>query len=215
MRRRLAVTALAGVMSLIAACSGDAAPIATPPAEITQAPTSAAPVTTALAATTTEFAVEPSVMALSTGRGDDGSMEIVAWLGADPFAGDHRIVVGTDADDSFPGVGDPAPHLDAFAEMDGGVARMVDGPETVASGAAAQEWVSWGWSEGVLRVFFIQASPARSGTVWLIVEPPDGAVVGGTAGVPFGESCSYHGSGIPIEASGIPDEGSPCRYPMG
>ena len=47
----------------------------------------------------------------------------------------------------------------------------------------------------------------------MIVEVDGERVPFGTAGAPFATVCSYHSAGLGIDASGIPDAGSACRYP--
>lgn len=208
MSRCLAALAIG---SLVAACGGGSASEGTP---LTSGPT--ASVHQTVASTTAPPApTEPSgpvVLALSTGRGDDGSMEVVAWLGSDPFIVGTRLVVGTDSDDSYPGTGDPEPHLDGRLEVHDGSAVLFDGEGVVAEDEGLSELVSWAYSGGVLRVFFIGDIPTRGGWVWVIVDGNTDPAAGGTAGVSFGDACSYHGSGLDLSGA-VENAGRPCRYP--
>lgn len=197
----------------LAACGGEAVPDTTEPA-IT---TTSVPTATTGAPPSTSPAPEPAVLALSSGRGDDASLEITVWLGADPRAIEgHRVVVGVDADDSYAGVGDPFLDLDGHLEITASGAALFDAGAPIATGADLGEHVSWGYAEGILRVFFIGAVPARAGTVWVMVESGGEPVALGVAGAPFGSACSFHASGLVADApTAIPDAGTACRYPLG
>lgn len=210
-------SAVAGLLLALAACGGGEA--ATAP---TTGSSSTAPPTTSLGAASTTTTVTtapsaPSVLALSSGRGDDASFEVAVWFGADPFAADDfRVVVGADVDDDHPGIGDPFPYLDGHLELTSDGAALAVGTDVLASGDGLRDLVSWVWSDGVLRVYFIDTTPARGGTTWVLVEIDGESVIAGTAGAPFGTSCSYHGSGLDLsDTIGIPNAGSPCRYPSG
>ena len=219
---RSSLGASAALVLTLAGCGGTSAPATTAgapsttlsPVEGTAAP---ARTVTTIDPVATQPA-DPSALFLSSGRGDDGSLEVAVWLGADPFADPgHRVVVGTDADESFPGVGDPEPHLDGHLELTASTATLYDAGAPVAAADELRELVSWGWSDGVLRVFFIGSVPAKAGTAWVIVEIDGEAVPGGVAGAPFGTACSYHdaGLGIAAGAASVPGPETPCLYPSG
>jgi hypothetical protein len=170
------------------------------------------------AATTTRPPAPPAVAALTSGRGDDGSLEVGVWFTVDPFtAGTTVIRVGTDADDSFPGVGDPLPHVEAWAEVTSSGVSLHDGAAEVASAAAGDlaDWLSWTGSGPTQWFYFIQNVPVRAGTVWIVVDGGSGP--GQVAGAPFGTGCSYHGAGVDLGPvpGGVPQPGTPCRYPAG
>jgi hypothetical protein len=206
---------LAFVVAVAACGGGEAVPESTAGDQVGTSPSTGAATTTTIAVTTTEAAVPPAVVRLSSGRGDDGSFEVTVWFASDPFAtGDHRIVVGADVDLSYPGVGDPYPFLNGHLELTPEGATLGLADDVIAEGDAAAERVSWGFADGALRVFFIDTTPARGGTTWVIVEVGGERVEFGTAGAPFGTSCSAHSAGIGVEIpAGVPDAGEPCRYP--
>jgi len=220
-RQLLAVFVLSALV--LAACGGgaDEAAVDTTPETSTttsSVPTTApatAPPTTSTAPTTLGA---PAVAALSSGRGDDGSLEVGVWFSSDPFeAGDVRLIVGTDSDGSFPGVGDPVPHIDGWAEVTEGDITILEGGTPVADDATVNEWLSWTGPGHVVWVYFIQTVPVRAGTVWVVLEFDGEAGTGGVAGAPFGEGCSFHSAGVDLgQVPGdVPDFGTPCRYPLG
>ena len=214
MIRRTAAPVLALVL-LAPGCAGEASTTSAAASAAPSVATTAVSTTTTTAPTTTTTPVAPSILAMASGRGDDGSLEAAVWLAADPFAeANHRVVIGTDADESYPGVGDPLPHLDGRLEITDERAALYDGSEEVASGEALREAATWALAgDGALRVFFIGTVPIRAGMLWVIVEVDDQPVPGGVAGVPVGERCSHHGSGMGIDSdTSVPDSGTPCRY---
>lgn len=203
------------LLLLITACGGE------PAAETTT--TVEAPTTT-----TTEAAVPEATVAVATtppsavlgilsGRGDDGSFEVVVWLDA-PIGAADRIVVGIDSDDSYPGSGDPTGDFEGWVDFGAQVSvgsdgALVAGGTSDAGGASAAigDWVSWGADGAVLRVFFIRDPAPFSGSIWVLVGDTPGPA--GIAGVVTGEGCSIRGSGLPFEAGGdVPDSGITCRY---
>lgn len=208
--------AVAGLVLLVAACGGgDTAPTTVLPSS--EAPASSSASTDATTTTTTvasTTAAAPAVLSLSSGRGDDDTFEVTIWFAADPFAADdYRVVVGADVDLAYPGVGDPFTFLNGHLELTPNGAALMLADEVLAEGDAINELVSWGLSENVLRVFFIETTPARGGTTWVIVENDGERVEFGTAGAPFGTACSYHSAGLDLGVSGVPDAGTACRYP--
>lgn len=160
------------------------------------------------------------MLAVVTGRGDDGSVEITVWFSSEPVAEDVPLIVGIDSDDSYPGTGDVRSHLDGHAEFSAGpggveVTLVSEGEVVAAPGVGFTEsWLSWVAQDEVLRLFFVQDLTTRSGSVW-VVSGNQGETSLGTAGVPFGESCSYRGSGVSVEEppGGVPDAPRTCRYP--
>jgi len=210
--RRLAFAAL---MVIGAACGGadGSRDTAVEAAPTTGAAVVGATTTTIDAPATTAPASSPGVAAISTGRGDDGSLEVGVWFAADPFELGAQVRVGTDADDSYPGVGDPVPHIDAWADVDGSDAVLVDAGETVARGDELNQWMSWTGAGRTVRFFFFETVPVRAGTLWVVVSGVDG--VGLAAGVDVGEGCSHHGTGVDLGAvpSDVPQQSMPCRYP--
>lgn len=196
----------------LAACGGDAAPGSTAaPATSGVETTSTIPAATTA---TTVAPTPPAVLALSSGRGDDDTFEATVWFASDPFVGDdYRVVVGADVEGGYPGVGDPFPFLNGHLELTPAGAVLMVGSDVLAEGDAIGELVSWGYAEGALRVFFIDTTPARGGTTWVIVEVDGERVPFGTAGAAFGTACSYQSAGTGLTASGVPDAGAPCRYP--
>lgn len=172
----------------------------------------------ATTAPTTTTGIAPGVAALTSGRGDDGSLEVGIWFNSDPFAaGLLRLRVGTDSDDSYPGVGDPEPHIDAWAEVSAEGVVLSDGGTVVADdlGGGLGEWLTWTGPGRTVWFYFIGNVPVRAGSVWVVAEINGAAGVGSIAGAPMGEGCSYHGSGIDLgDVPGdVPQPGSPCRYP--
>jgi hypothetical protein len=147
-------------------------------------------------------------------------LEVGIWFAADPFAqGEVRLVVGTDSDDSFPGVGDPEPHLDGWAVFEDDEMTLVDSGITVAADSTGDlnEWLSWTGRGSPVWFYFIETVPVRAGTVWAIIEIDGERDVAAVAGAPFGEGCSVHGSGLDLGPLGgeIPQSGGSCRYPAG
>lgn len=204
---------------VVSACGGDAGSSTTTTTTPAPASTSStSPPTSVATPQETVAPAPPAVVSLTSGRGDDDSLEVGVWFASDPFSfGDHRVVVGVDADESFPGTGDPLPHLDGLLEITPDGATMFEGSTVIGSGSDLGPLVSWGYAEGVLRVFFIGTVPPKAGTVWVIVETGGVVVTGGAAGTPFGTACSYHdaGLGLPPVGGDVPDPGTPCRYPLG
>jgi hypothetical protein len=155
---------------------------------------------------------------MSSGRGDDGSLEVGVWFGSDPFAsGSARIRIGTDADDSYPGVGNPLPHIDAWAELSIDGVTLIDAGAVVADQGSGDiaDWVSWTGPGRSMFVYFLQTVPVRAGTVWVILDIDGTQPVGGMASAPLAERCSYQSAGIdlgPVPGD-VPDFGTPCRYP--
>jgi hypothetical protein len=209
------------VLLMLAACAGE-----TPSVESgASAPGTVAVVTTALPAepaTSVEAASAPAqaipgVASLTSGRGDDGSLEVGVWFASDPFtSGDYRVRVGTDSDDSYPGVGDPTPHVDGWAEVMPGGVVLREGATVVADQVAGLgDWFSWTGPGRTAWFYFIGNVPVRAGTLWVMVEVDGKTPVGGVAGAPVGEACSYHGSGLDLGSvpGDIPQPGRICRYP--
>jgi len=200
---------------LVAACGGA-------PGAVDETTTTSLPATTTTAASTTTAATgsEPVVVALQSGRGDDGSFEIDAWItGLSPASG-STIVVGIDADDSYAGIGDPTADLEGYLEVSYGAEstdqRVVVDGDVVASSdqGTVSEWVSWGYSAGYLRVYFIGDVAPLSGTVWVVTSSASGSVRGSAAGTDVGYACSARGSALAVEvASDVPDPGVVCLYP--
>lgn len=206
--------ALSAALLLLAACGGDDA------TTTTTAPVSSTRVTTVAETTTPTRPPEAaSVLAVVTGRGDDGSLEITVWFDAEPLVEGAALIVGIDSDDSYPGSGDVGAHLEGYAEFVAtssgvGVTLVSEGEIVAAPGIGLTEsWLSWVAEDEVLRLFLVQDLTIRSGSVWVVVG--DAASPLGTAGVPFGESCSYRGSGVLVEEppGGVPDAQRTCLYP--
>jgi len=200
MSKRFAALAL-----LVAACGGGAATTTTPPT---------------VPVTTTDPASSPSVLAIVSGRGDDGSLEVTIWFDTDPFAAGARLIVGIDADDSYPGVGEVLPHLDGYALLvptAAGVDLTVSSEGEVVAGpgiGVTDQWVSWASQEEIIRIFIVQDVTTRAGSVWVVARVGDTASALGVAGVPLGESCSHVGSGVPVTEppGGVPNAGRTCTY---
>ena len=176
--------------------------------------------TTAAPTPPTAAASAPAIAALTSGRGDDGSLEIGIWFSSSPFGEDDvRLLVGTDSDGSFPGTGDPVPHIDGWAEVADAGVSVVDGGTTIAADATGglDDWLSWTGPGPVVWVYFLGNVPVRAGTVWVVLEIDGAVVVGGVAGAPFGDGCSFHAAGIDLGSvpGDVPDFGTPCRYPLG
>lgn len=223
--RRLAGS-LFVVAVLVGACGGGEVTISTGAAPTTAADSSVtqpgSSSTTAAVQTvpTTEApaASFPSVAALTSGRGDDGSLEVGVWFVVDPFELEGvRVRVGTDDDDSYPGVGDPVPHIDAWSEADGSALTLVEGDDVVASTATGlDDWLTWTGPGRTVWWYFLGNVPVRAGTVWVIVDVAGDSPPGAIAGAPLGTGCSYHDAGIdigPVPAD-VPRHGA-CRYPGG
>lgn len=162
----------------------------------------------------------PSVVALTSGRGDDGSLEIGIWFATDPFRDPSaRLLVGTDADESYPGTGDPRQHIDGWAEITDSGVVVVDDGVAIADSASGEvsDWFSWTGPDRVTWIYFLGNVPVRGGTVWVTLEVDGDVVAAGLAGAPFGSGCSYRAAGVDVDLVGgdIPDFGSPCRYPLG
>lgn len=215
---------------LLAACGGSAsdgdptaatvtaevAPPATAPAAASTAPAAEAPIAEPAA----PAPESPAVAALSSGRGDDGSLEVGIWFTTDPFvAGDARVLVGADSDGSFPGSGDPVPHLDGWVEITSDGVALFDNGVIVADDTQGDlgEWLAWTGPSAAGFVYFFGNVPTRAGTIWIVIEIDGKIAPGGVAGAPFGTACSYRSAGVEIGpvASDVPDPGVPCRYPLG
>jgi len=198
----------------LAACA-DADTTATSP------PTPTTATSTTIPPTTPSAPESPDILAVVTGRGDDGSLEIGVWFDDDPLATGNMLVVGIDSDDSYPGAGDIRAHLDGSALFTAGasgveVTLVSEGEVVAAPGIGLVEsWLSWAAQDVVLRLFFVEDLTTRSGSVWVIATRGDTGSPLGTAGVPLGESCSYRGAGVPVDepAGGVPDAPRTCRYP--
>jgi hypothetical protein len=199
--------------------TGSGASSADAPAATGGTSTEAEATTTTVAATTSSSvaAVAPGVAALSSGRGDDGSLEVGVWFASDPFAtGDVRLLIGTDADDSYPGTGDPRTHIDGWVEITEEIG-LFDAGSMVATGEDVSSLFSWTGPNRQAWFYFIGNVPTRAGTVWVVVEVDGALVTGGVAGAPFDVACSYQSAGVdfgPVP-SDLPDYGTPCRYPLG
>lgn len=215
------------------ACGGPASPassVAEPPATA-EAPGDTGPAPSAVdtaapdpepPATTDETAPSSSrgVAAIAAGRGDDGSLEVAIWFASDPFGDPSaRLVVGTDSDDSYPGVGDPTADLDGWIEIDATGIALFDGGEAVAdeeSGGLSDRF-SWTGPGRVVRLYFIGTVPTRAGTLWVSIETGARAIPGAIGGVAVGAECSYRGGGVDLGSvpGDTPDPGVSCRYPLG
>lgn len=162
----------------------------------------------------------PAVLSVVSGRGDDGTLEVAVWFDSNPLVPGAVLIVGIDADDSYPGVGDVRPHLDGFALFTARAAAVdvavSSGGEVVADPITgdSDEWVSWGIEGEILRIFFVRDVATRSGTVWVLIAVGDESSPLGTAGVPLGDGCSHVGSGFDVEepSGGVPDEELTCLY---
>jgi len=182
--------------------------------------TTTTPVGSSTTVVPTAAASAPAIAALTSGRGDDGSLEIGIWFSSDPFGGDGvRLLVGTDSDGSFPGVGNPVPHIDGWFEFADAGVSLVDGETTIATDGTGglDDWLSWTGPSPVVWVYFLGNVPVRAGTVWVVLEVGGSLMTGGVAGAPFGDGCSFHTAGIQLGSvpGDVPDFGVPCRYPMG
>ncbi len=176
--------------------------------------------TTAVPTPPTTAGSFPAIAALTSGRGDDGSLEIGIWFSSNPFRRDDvRLLVGTDSDGSFPGVGNPVPHIDGWLEVADAGVSVVDGGTTIAAEATGglDDWLSWTGPGPVVWVYFLGNVPVRAGTVWVVLEVGGSILTGGIAGAPFGDGCSFHTAGVQLGAvpGDVPDFGAPCRYPFG
>ena len=185
------------------------------------ATTTVAPTTTDASATTTSAPAvnPPAILAVVSGRGDDGSVEIAVWFDRDPLVTGSTLIVGFDSDDSYPGAGDVRSHLDGYALLTVGAAvdvtLVAEGEVVAAPGVGiAESWLSWASQGEVFRAFFVQDLTSRSGSVWVMATLGDESSPLGVAGVPFGESCSHRGSGVAVDepAGGIPDAERTCLY---
>lgn len=195
-------------------------PVVATEAEPTTSLATADSTSTVVPATTPGVTGPPSVVALTSGRGDDGSLEIGIWFATDPFGDTSaRLLVGTDADESYPGTGDPRPHIDGWVEItDSGVVLVDDGVAVVDSATGeVSDWFSWTGPDRVTWIYFLGNVPVRGGTVWVALEVDGDVVAAGLAGAPFGSGCSYRAAGVDVDPAGgdIPDFGAPCRYPLG
>jgi hypothetical protein len=218
-RRKVVGAGMVAVV-VLASCSGSESPptVVTAPAPDTSAAASAFESPDTTAAPIPQGI--PGVAALISGRGDDGSLEVGIWFGSNPFtAASTRIRVGTDSDDSYPGVGDPVPHMDGWLDIDSDGMALIDGGTLVADSTTGglDTLVSWTGPGETQWVYFIGTVPVRAGTVWVVVEVDGSTPVGGVAGAPLGAPCSYHAAGIDLGAvpGDTPNPGTPCRYPTG
>jgi hypothetical protein len=191
----------------MAACGGTATPTTTADAQESPATTT----TIAPAATTVAATAPAMVLAVLSGRGDDGSFEVAVYFAHAP--GDERIVVGIDADDSYRGSGDPSGDLEGWVEFGDLIVVGSEGAVVAGgSGPSVGEWMSWGVEGTTLRLFLIRDVAPVAGTLWVVVG--DGSAPGSIAGVVTGEGCSARGSDLPVVVIGdFPDPGVPCRYP--
>ncbi|MEE8497093.1 MAG: hypothetical protein V3S62_01010 [Acidimicrobiia bacterium] len=223
------------VLALVGAACGDDAvgepaveqspvetsqPVAPDPDEGSETTTAVAVSTTAVPTPPTPVASVPAIAALTSGRGDDGSLEIGIWFSSNPFGRDDvRLLVGTDSDGSFPGVGSPVPHIDGWVEVADAGVSVVDGGITIAADATGglDDWLSWTGPGPVVWVYFLGNVPVRAGTVWVVLEVDGSILTGGIAGAPFGDGCSFHTAGVQLGSvpGDVPDFGTPCRYPLG
>ena len=154
----------------------------------------------------------PIVLAILSGRGDDGGFEVAVYFDRAPD--DDRIVVGIDADDSYPGSGDPSSDLEGWVELADLIVVGADGVVVAGgSGSSVGEWMSWSRDGAVIRIFFIRDLAPIAGTLWVVVGV--GAEPLAVAGVAAGEGCSIRDSGNDSVAfiGSFPDPGVPCRYP--
>jgi hypothetical protein len=196
------------------------APTAAVSESATSPPSTATPPSTVSSTSSSPVAGPPSVAALTSGRGDDGSLEIGIWFAADPFRdGGARLLVGTDSDESYPGTGDPRPHIDGWVEITDADMVLIDDGVTVVHNATGEisEWISWTGPDRVIWIYFIGNVPVRAGTVWVALQVDGDVVTAGIAGAPFGSGCSFRAAGVDIAPVGgdVPDFGAPCRYPLG
>ncbi|MEE9299090.1 MAG: hypothetical protein V3V29_08655 [Acidimicrobiia bacterium] len=212
------------VVTLAVACGGTAPEVGGAATTTNPAPETAATAPTPQPAeapsTSTSVVRLPAIAAVTSGRGDDGSLEVGIWFTSDPFAaGDARVLVGADTDESFPGVGDPVGHLDGWVEITSGGVALFDDGAVVADDALGNlsEWLSWTGPGPVVWVYFFGNVPPRAGTIWVVLEVDGEIVAGGAAGAPFDTGCSYRSAGVDLgPVSGdVPDPGAPCRYPLG
>lgn len=203
-----AVSSLAVAVAVaLAACgesgpsvtTGDAALLTTLPPPDTTTVTSVAPRSA------------PIVLALLSGRGDDGTFEVAVHFDRPP--GDDRIVVGIDADDSYAGSGDPSSDLEGWVELADLIVVGSDGSIVAGgSGPSVGDWMSWSLDGATLRIFFIRDLAPIAGTLWVVVGV--GTDPGGVAGVATGEGCSIRGSDLAaVVGDEVPDPGVTCRYP--
>jgi len=224
---------MVGLALIAAACGGDSVDdtVVDPPP--TETSVTSAPAPSSAQSDTTTSSVEsttstlpptatgpPGIAALTSGRGDDGSLEIGVWFSSSPFeAGDVRLMIGTDSDGSYPGTGDPVPHIDGWAEISNAGVSLLEGGLTVADESTGDlnEWLSWTGPGRVVWVYFIGNIPVRAGTVWVALEIDGVIAATGVAGASFGDGCSFHTAGVdlgPVPGD-VADAGLPCRYPFG
>lgn len=205
--RAMTGVALGAFMALVAC--GESAPVGSS-AATSAAPTPAPPSTTTFVAVTAPLS-PPLVLAILSGRGDDGTFEVAVYFDRAPL--DTPLVVGIDADDSYAGSGNPGPELDGWVELSdlivvGSAGAVVAG----GSGPSVGDWMSWGFDGSTLRIYFIRDLAPVAGTLWVVVG--DGTDPGAVAGVVTGEGCSIRGSDRDTAVIGdFPDPGVPCRYP--
>jgi hypothetical protein len=216
---RSLIVVLGCLVIVVSGCSGEASvqSTTTSATAATTAADSEPTVTTTTAPTTTTAAAMPGIAAMTSGRGDDGSLEVGVWLAEYPTTGDVSISVGTDSDDSYPGVGDPVPHIDGWLDIRPTGLSLFDGGVAVSDDTASDfsGWVSWTGPGRIFWVYFLQTVPVRAGTMWIVVEVDGVTSTGMAAAAPVGEGCSYHGSGIDLGSvpGDVPQMAGPCRYP--
>jgi hypothetical protein len=214
MRARTVVVALALVAMTACGDDGSMSSISTP------ASSTAGTTTTTIVPDTSTFPPTgglPTVLALQSGRGDDGSFEVEVWFAAPPDASGTVIVVGIDSDESY------RPGSDVVANLEGSltIAYGSAGPEQtvtvggeVVAGAVGGVVGSWGLDGSLLRVFFVQDVAPITGEVWAASSRYGVAGPGGAASVPVGYACSYRGSTVAVDnpPADVPDPGTTCVY---
>jgi hypothetical protein len=177
------------LVAVLAACGGGPAATTIPgPA------TSAPPVATSAPVITTTSPVSASaVVAITSGRGDDESFEVVVWLDA-PLQG-QDLLVGFDSSVSYASGSDPIAGLDGWAVIGETASVVVDGA-VVAEGDrdAVGDWISWSITDSVVRVYFLERVAPLTGSVWVRVG--DGPTPASVAGARVGEGCAHEPSGI-------------------
>jgi len=131
-----------------------------------------------------------------------------------------RLMIGTDSDDSFPGVGDPLLHLDGWIEISASDLVLMNGATIVGteSDGGLTELFSWTGPGPVIWAYFFGNVPVRAGTVWVALEIAGEIVPLGLAGTNLGDGCSYQAAGVVVDVpvpGDVPDFGAACRYPVG